>query len=1458
VADRLGQQFGNYRLVSLLGQGGYAEVYLGQHVRLSLQAAIKVLHAHLTDQEAGHFQQEAETIAKLTHPSIVHILDFDVQDGVPFLVMEYAPDGSLRRHYPKGHVVPLPEIISPVKQVANALQYAHEQKFIHRDVKPENMLLGRRQEVLLTDFGLAALAHSSASLSTQETIGTLAYMAPEQIEGHPRAASDQYSLGVVVYEWLCGERPFEGSATEVLVQHLSMPPPSLRERMPTIPSEVEQLVLRALAKDPKDRFTSVRDFAEVLEQANQCPPSPTVQQALEQASRSPAASTGYDTVAVTPGEMSAPRTKESAEPPTTVGELERRLVTVLFCDLAQFISQSEQLDPEDMHEILRMYFGRMSKEIKRFGGSIEHYAGDAVLALFGVPVAHEDDAERAVRCGLNMQAAIQEVSAEVGKRWGNELALRVGVNTGEVVSGIWDIGDRKDHAVSGDAVNTAARLQAVAEPGEVLVGEETMWLARKSIRFGERRAATLKGKAGIVPVYVAVEVRQQPRGREERRQHLPLVGRTNELALLSSIWAKVMQEVHPHLVTVLGEPGIGKSRLVAAFEGHLPGEALVLHGRCLPYGEVRGYWALAEVVKEVTGITVADDMEAASRKLGELVAAVVGQTETAWDSGEITHHLALVSGLDLDSDRLAPVADQRTLQVSVCRFIEALARSQPLCILFEDLHWADEALLDLIEFIAARVREAPLLILTQARTELVEQRPTWGKSLRNCTSLALEPLDERHGRELALLLCQERGLAAEVAEQVVRGAAGNPLFAEEMVATIAERGEITGIPSAIKALIAARLDTLPPQERRAIQLAAVIGKVFWEGGLRALGAAGDVTDHLETLGQKELLRSHHRSQMRGDREYAFKHDLVRDVAYETLSRADRRLLHSRLVGWIEVISGERVEEYLDLLAYHAFQAGTWEKALSFAQQAGERAQRLYASRAAIEQFTLALDAARELTLVPPAALYHARGQAYETLGHFEQARHDYEQALEAAHEAHDDVAEWQSLLDLGFLWAERDYQQTGAYFRRAIERARALADPKLLAPSLNRLGNWYLNVEQPQEALRYHQEALATFQALSDRRGKASTLDLLGMASLLGGDLLQSAAYYEQAIALLRELDEREHLPSSLANLMLCGGIYQTETLVPAAVGFAESLKLGELALKIAGEIGQRADEAYTLIHMAMLLGPRGEYARALEVAQRGLAIAEDIEHRQWMTAGHRVLGALYLDLLALPEAQQHLEQALALAQEIGSWFWTRNASALLASVCIGRGDLAQAEALLTAAPASDAPPQTQAQRLIWYARAQLALAQGEPYRTLAITEQLLASTTHVAGEQSIPHLAHLRGKALTTLNRPAEAQTALQAAHTGAMTRGLRPLQWRISIDLGNLYHAQRRDEEAVQAKATAQELIEDLATPITETALRTHFLQQAVLRLDIVDKSTSPLQTHLGPVFGDEAVQRGLLFLE
>ena len=272
--DLIGQQLGNYRLVSLLGRGGFAEVYLGQHVRLSMQAAIKVLHAHLSDEQIQGFQQEAETIAKLVHPHIVRVLDFDVSnDGIPFLVMDYCPNGTLRKQHLKGERVSLLTVVSYVQQVADALQYAHDEKLIHRDVKPENMLIGQRKDILLSDFGIASTAHSTSSMSTQIPVGTISYMAPEQIQAQARPASDQYALGIIVYEWLCGVRPFEGSYTEIFAKHLMVPPPLLRQKVPILSPDIEQVVLTALAKDPHQRFASVQAFANALEQASQQKPS---------------------------------------------------------------------------------------------------------------------------------------------------------------------------------------------------------------------------------------------------------------------------------------------------------------------------------------------------------------------------------------------------------------------------------------------------------------------------------------------------------------------------------------------------------------------------------------------------------------------------------------------------------------------------------------------------------------------------------------------------------------------------------------------------------------------------------------------------------------------------------------------------------------------------------------------------------------------------------------------------------------------------------------------------------------------------------------------------------------------------------------------------------------------------------------------------------------------------------
>jgi serine/threonine protein kinase len=272
--NREGQQLGNYRLERLLGRGGFAEVYLGHHLRLGRPAAIKVLHAYLAEKEVDTFQQEAQVIASLDHPQILRIFDFDVQHGVPFLVMDYLPNGTLRQRHRRGEQVPLPTVVAYVKQVAEALHYAHEQRLIHRDVKPENLLIGRRNEVVLSDFGIAAIAHSTSSMTAQASMGTVPYMAPEQIQEHPRPASDQYALGIIVYEWLSGELPFTGSFTEIFAKHLMTLPPPLRQKVPALSAEVEQVVLTALEKEPRQRFGSIQAFATALEQASQVPQQP--------------------------------------------------------------------------------------------------------------------------------------------------------------------------------------------------------------------------------------------------------------------------------------------------------------------------------------------------------------------------------------------------------------------------------------------------------------------------------------------------------------------------------------------------------------------------------------------------------------------------------------------------------------------------------------------------------------------------------------------------------------------------------------------------------------------------------------------------------------------------------------------------------------------------------------------------------------------------------------------------------------------------------------------------------------------------------------------------------------------------------------------------------------------------------------------------------------------------------
>lgn len=560
-----------------------------------------------------------------------------------------------------------------------------------------------------------------------------------------------------------------------------------------------------------------------------------------------------------------------------------------------------------------------------------------------------------------------------------------------------------------------------------------------------------------------------------------------------------------------------------------------------------------------------------------------------------------------------------------------------------------------------------------------------------------------------------------------------------------------------------------------------------------------------------------------EKEYIFQHALLQEAAYDSLLKQDRKRLHLAVGEVLERLYPERLDELAPRLARHFQEASDDQRALTYFILAGEHAMRQYAFPEVIAHYTSALAIAQRGHR-PVARLYRARGLAYEGHGEYERARADQEAALQSARAAQDQRAEWQALIDLGKLWSERDYGKTGEYFQRAFDLARQIGDPATLAHSLNRVGNWYINVERPEEARRHHHEALAIFQRLEDRRGIAQTLDLLGMTNSLGGDLIQGATYFRQAIALFQELDERVDMASSLTTVALSAAEHQASTVVLSAKNIAEAQRDVEAALQIARESGWRSAEAFALIVLATCQGSRGDFTQALHSVQRGFDVAAEIGHRQWMTYAHGVLGTVYADLSAMSAAREHLEQALTLARETGSWHWIRTISGFLASVCISQDDLARAQAVLDTVPAPQDPPQTLGQRLVYCARVELALARGEPTRALDIIDQLIASAANAKPDGSnILRVSMLRSQALAALGRFAEAEHALLAAREIAATQGARPLLWQIHAMLGRLYRSQGRGADSVTAFDAAQKIVRELADKVSDESLRKTFVEGA-----------------------------------
>jgi predicted ATPase/DNA-binding CsgD family transcriptional regulator len=915
-----------------------------------------------------------------------------------------------------------------------------------------------------------------------------------------------------------------------------------------------------------------------------------------------------------------------------------------------------------------------------------------------------------------------------------------------------------------------------------------------------------------------------------------LVGRAPHLEALERLLGQAVEHRGQTLL-VAGEAGVGKSRFVAEARARAARRGVtVLEGYCLESHRSLPYAPLIDLLR--TAAHAGRPAGAATDRLVEAIGP--GAVELV----RILPELApLLPGPTPAPEPGEP--EKHRLFRALADAVHRLAAARPTLVIVEDAHWSDDASLDFLGELARRLVALPILLLVTYRDD--EVPPALSKFLagldrqRLAAELRLARLDRAEVDELLRATCGlERQVGPAFLETMYSLTDGNPFFIEEVLRSLVAAGDVElsatdgawlqrpigqlRVPRSVRDAVERRAERLGAPARHALSLAAVVGQRFDLELLLAL-TGGDEAGLVRSI--KELLAAGLVVEESADR-FAFRHALTREAIRASLLARERKALHREVAGAIERVRGPApaaLEAHAADLAYHYSAAEVWERVLRYAPRAGRRALALHAPRAAVEHFTRALEAERRLGIEPAADLLRACGQAYETLGDFAPARAAFEAALERARAAGDRYAEWQALVDLGAAWTGRSYERSGEYFRAALALARQIGerDPRILARTLDSVGNWHTNLEQPGQAVRHHEEALSLFRAADDRRGVAEALNHLGMASFLGGDLFAAQAHIEQAVALLRELDHRRGLASALATLGIVRGASVGDLMAVPPTDPGRPQRDAEAALEVAREIEWRAGEAYALSCVANTCLTTGAYTRAAGAARAALRLAEGLDHREWIVHAECTLAMLSLDLLAPAAARAHADRAMAAAPETASLYWTRVSAALAALASIEQGDPAGAGSLLRGVVDLGRAAQTWAERAIWYAHARLALATGDPATALRLTDALIAAEPNAAPERPVRRLLSLRGEALTALGRLAEAEAVLLAARRAAAERGARPALWRIEAARGRLYAAQGRRPEADAAFAAARAVVEGLVAEVPEGSLRDGFRQRA-----------------------------------
>ena len=1084
--------------------------------------------------------------------------------------------------------------------------------------------------------------------------------------------------------------------------------------------------------------------------------------------------------------------------PVRAGAEERKIVSVLFCDLVGFTASSEQADPEDVDRMLTAYAEMARARIEAHGGVVEKFIGDAVVGVFGIPAAHEDDPERAVRAGLR----IVEGAEELESLGGEPLRLRVGINTGEALVRLSASAGLGERLMSGDAINTASRIQSVAPELGVAVGLSTYEATAPVFEYEELEPATLKGKAETVRVFQATAARARFGSDLTRTHNMPFVGREVDLALLKGIFDKAVASNSVQLVTVVGEPGLGKSRLVAELFAYIdarPELTTWRQGRCVPYGEGIAFWALGEILKAHTGILESDPPAVAQEKLAAVLPA---GDEREW----FRQRLLPLLGIEATSS-----AEREELFTAWRRFLEGIAETYPTVLVFEDLHWADEALLAFLEHLADVAEGVPLLLVGTARPELYERHPEFAAGMRNTTHITLAPLSHEETARLVSALLETTVIPADLQQPILERAGGNPLYAEEFVRLLRDRdllervgsswqlreGAEVPFPESVQALIAARLDTLEPEAKSLLADAAIIGKVFWAGALAAMGGRdlASVTSTLRELSRKELVRPLRQSSMAGEAEYAFWHVLARDVAYNQLPRSSRATRHVAAARWIESKVPDRVEDLADLLAHH------YASALELARAAGESEQAAELEAPALRFLSLAgeralgLDTAaalasfeRALTLTPAGHPERA-----EALARFGEAAYHAGRQAEAKEALEEAISAFQSARNVR--GAARAMVALSSVLTRLADprgwelpaQAVAMLEPLPAGPehvgALTELARTEALQGQYEPGLGHAERALTLAEELGLPR-PARALGYRAMARCDLGDR-GGLADFREAIALASEAGQGREVALLHNNLAYAlapiEGPVAAQELLQAGIAFAEARGLTEVAnqltanrvetlletgedeqaFALAGEFAAGVEASGSVFELSSV---RSVQARVLTLRGRAAEVADTLD---WLEATTREVGQVDLIIVNLGVAAQSRaalgqhEQAVALLAEIEATPGSRenrNYPALLPAIvrtAVALGDPELAHQLVAGVERST--PYNE--HALVTASAALAEASGE---LVAAAEGYGVAARRWQNFGVVPEQAFAllgQGRCLVQLGRTGEASPVLQQA---------------------------------------------------------------------------------------------------